>query len=82
MSHVAEAVQSSVHQTEAILSGVLLQLAIVVAAGRLAGAFAVRAGQARVVGEILIGVLLGPSLFGALAPALSPGSSHRSPRCR
>lgn len=70
MSALADVAQSSVHQTEVVLSGVLLQLAIIVAAGRLAGSLAARVHQARVVGEILVGVLLGPSLFGALAPGL------------
>ena len=70
MSALADIAQSSVHQTEVVLSGVLLQLAIIVAAGRIAGSLAARVHQARVVGEILVGVLLGPSLFGALAPDL------------
>ncbi|MBX3435624.1 MAG: cation:proton antiporter [Pirellulales bacterium] len=48
---------------------VLLQLAAIVAAARL-GAWAFRrAGQPEVVGEILVGVLLGPSLLGKLAPS-------------
>jgi Kef-type K+ transport system membrane component KefB len=39
-----------------------------VLAARLGGALALRCGQSAVVGEILVGVLLGPSLFGTLAP--------------
>jgi len=59
---------STVHNTESLLFAVLLQLAIIVAVSRVAGAIAVRVGQSRAVGEIIVGVLLGPSLFGALAP--------------
>lgn len=68
MSALADVARSSVHQSEVIVFWVLLQLAIIVAAGRVAGSLAVRVHQARVVGEILAGVVLGPSLFGALAP--------------
>ncbi len=61
-------VTSSVHTTEALLFFTLLQLAVIVLAARAAGALAKRCGQSAVVGEIAVGVLLGPSLFGALAP--------------
>ncbi|HEU5297719.1 MAG TPA: cation:proton antiporter, partial [Burkholderiaceae bacterium] len=53
---------------EALLFFTLLQLAIIVLAARAGGALALRWGQSAVVGEIAVGVLLGPSLFGALAP--------------
>lgn len=59
---------SQLHATEAILFFVLLQLAVIVLVGRAGGWLASRVGQAAVVGEIVLGVLLGPSLFGALAP--------------
>jgi len=58
----------SVHSTEALLFFTLLQLAVIVLAARAGGALAQRWGQSAVVGEILVGVLLGPSLFGAIAP--------------
>ena len=61
---------SSVHATEALLFFTLLQLGIIVLAGRIGGAIARSVGQAGAVGEIIIGVLLGPSLFGWLAPEL------------
>jgi Kef-type K+ transport system membrane component KefB len=70
MSTTAHIAQSSVHNAEQLLAGILLQLAIIVAAGRLAGEVAVRCHQARAVGEIIVGILLGPTLFGAVAPAL------------
>ena len=46
-----------------------LQLAVVLVACRGVSALARRLGQPPVVGEMIAGVLLGPSLFGLLAPA-------------
>jgi Kef-type K+ transport system membrane component KefB len=45
-----------------------LQLAIILLFCRLVGAIAARMGQPQVVGEMIAGVLLGPSLFGLLWP--------------
>ncbi len=47
---------------------VLIQLVVIVIAARLAAYVARRAGQAEVVGEMIAGILLGPSLLGYLAP--------------
>ncbi len=60
--------QSATHQNEALLFFTLLQLVIIVIMGRVGGEIAVRISQSRAVGEIIIGILLGPSLFGLLAP--------------
>jgi Kef-type K+ transport system membrane component KefB len=60
--------QSATHQNEALLFFTLLQLVIIVIMGRVGGELAARFSQARAVGEIVIGILLGPSLFGLLAP--------------
>jgi Kef-type K+ transport system membrane component KefB len=60
----------AVHQTEALLFFTLLQLTLIVLAGRLGGVLAQRVGQSPAVGEIIVGILLGPSLFGLLAPDL------------
>ncbi len=60
----------AVHQTEALLFFVLLQLTVIVAAARLGGMLSHRVGQSPAVGEIIVGILLGPSLFGLLAPDL------------
>ena len=46
----------------------LLAVAVAVAAARALGWVAVRAHQPRVVGELLAGIVLGPSLLGALWP--------------
>lgn len=45
-----------------------LQLAVILLACRLVGMVALRFGQPQVVAEMITGVLLGPSLFGMLAP--------------
>ncbi len=60
----------TVHQAELLLFFTLLQLAIIVLAGRVGGAIALKIGQSAVVGEIILGILLGPSLFGIVAPEL------------
>ena len=54
------------------LSLLLAQLLVVLAAARLAGWLARPLGQPRVVGEIVAGLALGPSVLGALAP----GAAH------
>lgn len=59
---------AAVHAAENLLFFTLMQLVIILLAARLGGSLALRLGQARVVGEIVVGLLLGPSLFGALAP--------------
>lgn len=69
----------AVHKTEAMLFFMLLQLTVIVLAGRLGGALALRLGQSAAVGEIIIGILLGPSLFGILAPDLFRWVFHSAP---
>jgi Kef-type K+ transport system membrane component KefB len=49
---------------------VVLALAVVVVAGRLCGRLVAAAGQPPVIGEVLSGILLGPSLLGLVAPGL------------
>ena len=61
------------------LSRFIAQLVIVVALARLLGRAAQKIGQPAVVAEIIGGIVLGPSILGALAPAVSgalfpPGS--------
>lgn len=49
----------------------LVQIVVVVALARALGSAVRRIGQPRVVGEMLAGLLLGPSLLGRVAPAVS-----------
>jgi Kef-type K+ transport system membrane component KefB len=54
---------------------VLLLLALIIAAAKLAGAMAGRLGQPSVFGEILVGLLLGPTLLNLLSwPAFAPAA--------
>jgi Kef-type K+ transport system membrane component KefB len=48
----------------------LLQLAVILCAARLCGVLLRALGQPQVIGEMLAGLVLGPIVFGALAPAL------------
>jgi Kef-type K+ transport system membrane component KefB len=50
---------------------VLLALAAVLVTGRLLGSLLRSVGQPPVIGEVLAGIFLGPSLLGQLAPAVS-----------
>jgi len=51
------------------LSRLFLQLLVIIVAACFAGSLAARLGQPAVVGEMIAGILLGPSLFGLLAPS-------------
>lgn len=61
------------------MSLLLLQMTIVLATSLICGRIAVQLRQSRVIGEIVGGILLGPSVFGRLSPGLSaqifPGGS-------
>lgn len=48
----------------------LFQIVLLVVVGRLLGEFMVRIGQPSIMGQIIGGILLGPSVLGALAPGL------------
>ncbi|MCC6830627.1 MAG: cation:proton antiporter [Thermoleophilia bacterium] len=53
------------------IAAVLLAIAVIVVAARLAGILFARIGQPRVVGEIAAGIALGPSVLGAALPAVT-----------
>jgi Kef-type K+ transport system membrane component KefB len=53
-----------------LLAAFFIAVAIVMLAARLVGMLAVKIGQPRVMGEVLAGILLGPTAFGALLPDL------------
>jgi Kef-type K+ transport system membrane component KefB len=48
----------------------LIQVIVILTVSHLVGAVLDRWGQPRVIGEILAGILLGPSFLGWLAPAI------------
>jgi Kef-type K+ transport system membrane component KefB len=53
---------------EALFGRLMLAIAVVILAARAVGALAGRLGQPKVMGEVLAGILLGPTLLGALLP--------------
>jgi Kef-type K+ transport system membrane component KefB len=54
-----------------VIPNLLLALAVIIAAAHLLGALFRRMGQPPVVGEMIAGISLGPSLLGRVAPAVS-----------
>lgn len=62
---------ASVHATEALLFSILVQLIIMIGAARAMHLVFRRLGQPGVVGEIVAGLMLGPSLLGAVFPDVS-----------
>ena len=61
----------SVHATETLVFAILVQLVLMIGAARLMNTLFRRLGQPGVIGEIVAGLALGPSLFGHLFPELS-----------
>src|SRR5215211_6919092 len=55
---------------EALFGRLMLAIAAVIVAARAVGALASKLGQPKVMGEVLAGVLLGPTLLGALVPGV------------
>jgi Kef-type K+ transport system membrane component KefB len=70
---------TGVHANEDLLFSVLIQLIIMIGAARTLNIVARRLGQPGAVGEIVAGLMLGPSLLGALAPDLSISLFGASP---
>jgi Kef-type K+ transport system membrane component KefB len=62
---------ASVHATENLLFTTLLQLIVMIGAARIMNSALRSVGQPGVVGEIVAGLILGPSLFGFFFPATS-----------
>ncbi|HZO23371.1 MAG TPA: cation:proton antiporter [Steroidobacteraceae bacterium] len=61
----------SLHETEHLLFVTLLQLIVMIGAARLMNTVLRALGQPGVIGEILAGLMLGPSLFGYFFPQAS-----------
>lgn len=66
-------------EASVVLFHVLLVLAAVIAVGRALGWLCRLAGQPAVMGEVIAGILLGPSLLGRVAPQLAAGLLPPSP---
>ena len=64
-------VTASLQSMEETVVATLLQLIVIILFARVAGAAAVLVRQPRAAGEIVAGLLLGPSLFGTFFPELS-----------
>lgn len=79
MTSPASSAQIAAHQTELGLFFTLLQIIVIIGAARVAAAVAVRVKQSPAVGEIIVGILLGPSLFGLLAPGIFQYVFHSVP---
>ena len=62
---------SPVHATEDLLFSILTQLIVMIGAARIMNTLFRRIGQPGVIGEILAGLMLGPSLFGHFFPGAS-----------
>ena len=58
--------------TENEIQLLILDLAIIILLARLLGAAAKRLGQPQVLGEIVAGILLGPTLFDGRSPGAVP----------
>ena len=71
---------SSVHQTEDLLFSILGQVIVMIGAARLGNTLLRRLGQPGVTGEIIAGLVLGPSLLGYFMPqtALALFGAHPS----
>lgn len=67
-SAVSMAIEGLGNNLQHPLSHLFLQLLVIVAASQIAGRISKAFGQPAVVGEMAAGILLGPSLFGLLAP--------------
>ncbi|HUO92596.1 MAG TPA: cation:proton antiporter [Rhizomicrobium sp.] len=63
--------QGSVHAAENLLFITLMQLIVMIGAARLGNQLLRRLGQPGVIGEIIAGLVLGPSLFGHFFPGVS-----------
>ena len=68
MSPILAVAASSVQETERLVTFTIIQLIAILISARLFGRIARLVGQPRVVGEIVAGLIMGPSLFGKFFP--------------
>ncbi|MEA2605127.1 MAG: hypothetical protein QOF89_6119 [Acidobacteriota bacterium] len=62
--------QTFLENVQSPLSILLLQIVVIVLAARILGSLCLRIGQPPVIGEMIAGILLGPSLLGLVAPGV------------
>ena len=62
-----------IRRMQALATSFFLQMAVILVACRIVGWLARRIGQPQVVGEMIAGVLIGPSLLGSCFPKPAPG---------
>jgi Kef-type K+ transport system membrane component KefB len=70
-SHWSEFINAAIHNFEGPLSILLLQIVAILIVARLFGWICTKIGQPTVVGEVIAGIVLGPSLIGMYFPAFS-----------
>jgi Kef-type K+ transport system membrane component KefB len=68
MSPTLAVATSSVQDTERLVTFAIIQLIAILVSARVVGRIARLLGQPRVVGEIVGGLIMGPSLFGRFFP--------------
>lgn len=68
LSHATQVLRDNLHDP---LSLLLVQLILIVLLARVFGALFVKLGQPAVIGEMIAGIVLGPSVVGTLFPAAS-----------
>src|SRR5690606_33746183 len=66
-----EFVSAMMHNVQHPLALLLLQIIAIILAARVVGGFFRKIGQPSVIGEMIAGILLGPSLLGYYAPEIS-----------
>src|SRR4051794_25171497 len=71
MTHADRIAATTMRTSPHALLHVLLALAVVILVARIAAIALGRLNQAPVIGEVLAGIVLGPSLLGQVAPAAS-----------
>jgi Kef-type K+ transport system membrane component KefB len=67
----ASAVSAAANEPGSLLSLLLVQIAVIIVLSRVVGLLFRRISQPLVIGEIVAGILLGPSFLGLLAPELA-----------
>ncbi|MEY2341759.1 cation:proton antiporter [Acidithiobacillus sp. IBUN Pt1247-S3] len=70
MAFYNEVFSISTQKSELVIFFTILQLSIILLAARVGSVIAVRFWQTAVVGEIIAGIVLGPSLFGLMMPTV------------